>query len=439
MPEPSSGLSLQNRALSALMLVNAIRETLRLAQDVAADASVALHDFAVEVQEVRSWSSEAAQREVTAFALGCVPPKNSLPRPALESGRALQPYQGRVRPKKGSSRSGAQTERAPRRDQGSSSSSQTKAAKNQVRASLRSRGGVGIGTAEALSAPGDTPATTVSATTGCADVGGSSSNRGKSLETQSNGCNDGECHSARSMQHEATCSSAPVHERSAVPEDKNLQIADQTLSGLSDLVCSETSTHSPTAPVTAEAKGQQSPTAEKGEGRGDSRSQSEPPSSPLGTLMEQVEGGQEDDGEEMGLECTRQKGQQGCAEGEETRKLHQEEVAKRRWAEAVKKVRLMREQEEAAQVQGQVVLAFGSPRTEVQDDDEPIYVDEDKRYSLEQLTQTKVWQSLGVQPWAREFYLTDDEFGRLFEMDRHDYIKLPKWKRIDLKKKHSLF
>lgn len=412
------------------MLVSGIRETLRLAQDVAADASVVLHDFAAEVQEVRSWSLETAQREVTAFALGRVPPKNSLPRPALESGRALQPCHGRVRPKKGSSRSGAQTERAPHRHQGmhigssgSSSSSQTKAAKNQVRASLRSRGGVGIGTAEALSAPTGR---------GCADVGGSSSSRGKSLEAHANGCNSGECHSARSMRHEATCSSAPVHERSAVPEDKNLR-------RLGASVCSETSTRSPRAQAAAEAQEQQSPTAEKGEGRGEPRSQSEPPSSPLGTLIEQVEDGQEDDGEEMGLECARQNGQQGCTEGEETRKLHQKEVAKRQWAEAVKKIRLMREQEEAAKVQGQFVLAFGSPRMESQDDEPPISVDEDTRYSLEQLTQTKVWQSLGVQPWAREFYLTDDEFGRLFEMDRHDYVKLPKWKRIALKKKHNLF
>mmetsp|Transcript_29113 Transcript_29113/g.56286 ORF Transcript_29113/g.56286 Transcript_29113/m.56286 type:complete len:378 (-) Transcript_29113:96-1229(-) len=377
------------------MLVNGIRETLRVAHDAATDASVVLRDLAVEVQEVRSWTLETAQREVTALTFGRVPPnKNRKRRPE-------------------------DREHALRLNQGSASSSETKSAKNQVRASLRNRGGVGTATPREA---------TLDA--GCASVAGPSSGCGTGRLAPTNGCDDGDCLSAplqhETVDEEATFALAPVSEKTADLEEQ----AVLTLPTLHERG--------------AEWEEQEPPwsAAEQGEGGEESRTVSEPTSTPVGTvgsLLAQVEGKWEEDGEEMSQGCTRQNRQQGCANGEETRKLPQKEVAKRQWAEAVKKIRLMREEEEATRLRGQVVVTLNSPRMEDQDDEPVIYVDQDQRYSLEQLTQTKVWQSLGVQPSAREFYLTDDEFERLFEMDRHDYIKLPKWKRIALKKKHNLF
>jgi len=307
-----------------------------VANSAVTDASEALRDLAVEVQDVRSWTLENAKKEVTAFAFGRVPPKKKKkkPRQAAESERAMQPTEG--------SASCFQTS--------SASSSQAKAAHNQVCASLRNRGGIGVGTSE-----------------------------------------------VRSSRSEAGTAESPS------------------------------------------AASSRSAASEAGEGGGESRSETEPLSSLVGTLVDQVDGEQEEDEEEMGLECNRQNRQQECAEDKEIQKLRQKEEAKRHWAEAMKKVRLMREEEEAEKFRGQIVAALADPRIDVQDPESIISVDEDEHYSLEQLTETKVWQRLGVQPSAREFHLTDDDFERLFEMDRHDYIKLPKWKRIALKKKHNLF
>jgi hypothetical protein len=40
---------------------------------------------------------------------------------------------------------------------------------------------------------------------------------------------------------------------------------------------------------------------------------------------------------------------------------------------------------------------------------------------------------------CREFYLHDDEFFKLFSMNKVDYAKLPKWKQVNVKKKLNLF
>jgi len=374
------------------MLVNGIRETLRVAHDAATDATVVLRDFASEVQEVRSWTLETAQREVTALAFGRAPPKKNQPSQAAESERAPAPQ------KKKQPRQAAESERAPPLHQGSASSSQTIATKNQVRASLRNRGGVGLGATQPLPSPA-----------GYEGVASASSSSGKSPPAPTTGCPYEEWHSTHSPQHET------VHEEEATPVPAAVQErgAEQ------------------------EEQERPPPITEQGDGEDEFSHDLQTTSSLVESLAEKVETEQEEEEGGKDLECTQLDKQQGCAESEETQKLHQKEVAKRQWAEAVKKIRLMREEEEAKKLH--LVAALANQTMEEQEDESIISMDQEERYSLEQLTQTKVWQSLGVQPSAREFYLTDEEFKRLFEMDRQDYIMLPKWKRIALKKKHNLF
>jgi len=60
-------------------------------------------------------------------------------------------------------------------------------------------------------------------------------------------------------------------------------------------------------------------------------------------------------------------------------------------------------------------------------------------YALEQLTNPRVWQKLGIEPSARERSLNDTTFLELFGMDKQAFAKLPKWKRDNLKKNVGLF
>ena len=36
-------------------------------------------------------------------------------------------------------------------------------------------------------------------------------------------------------------------------------------------------------------------------------------------------------------------------------------------------------------------------------------------------------------------YLTDEEFAKIFGMEKHEFDAKPRWKQIDLKKKYKLF
>ena len=58
-------------------------------------------------------------------------------------------------------------------------------------------------------------------------------------------------------------------------------------------------------------------------------------------------------------------------------------------------------------------------------------------YSLEAL-QLKPFPA-NINPSERELYLEDDVFHALFNMDRETWLRLPKWKRNNEKKKHKLF
>jgi len=149
----------------------------------------------------------------------------------------------------------------------------------------------------------------------------------------------------------------------------------------------------------------------------------------------------------------------------EAQKLQESEAAAIRWAQAVKKARQLREQEEAEQQLREVFVRTQSLlqqqqeelllRSSGSEEDEAVGTlspveneeglvlakvnPEGKYYPLEQLTENKVWRNLDLNPTAREFFLSDDDFRSLFEIDREAYARLPKWKRVALKKKHSLF
>lgn len=60
-------------------------------------------------------------------------------------------------------------------------------------------------------------------------------------------------------------------------------------------------------------------------------------------------------------------------------------------------------------------------------------------YALEQLTDPKVWQKLGIPSAARERSLDDATFQEIFGMDKQAFAKLAKWKQDNLKKKVGLF
>lgn len=44
-----------------------------------------------------------------------------------------------------------------------------------------------------------------------------------------------------------------------------------------------------------------------------------------------------------------------------------------------------------------------------------------------------------VDPANKELYLTDVDFQRIFSMGYEDFAELPRWKKLELKKKVGLF
>lgn len=59
-----------------------------------------------------------------------------------------------------------------------------------------------------------------------------------------------------------------------------------------------------------------------------------------------------------------------------------------------------------------------------------------KKYSLEDLRTKKLPD---VSATEKEEYLNDEDFVAAFGLERDDFMKLPAWKRNDLKKKAGLF
>ena len=49
------------------------------------------------------------------------------------------------------------------------------------------------------------------------------------------------------------------------------------------------------------------------------------------------------------------------------------------------------------------------------------------------------WRRLGVDPSARENYLSPEEFQSVFGMTRTEFDKVPKWKQTTLRKEKHLF
>mmetsp|Transcript_4360 Transcript_4360/g.8724 ORF Transcript_4360/g.8724 Transcript_4360/m.8724 type:complete len:454 (-) Transcript_4360:43-1404(-) len=60
-------------------------------------------------------------------------------------------------------------------------------------------------------------------------------------------------------------------------------------------------------------------------------------------------------------------------------------------------------------------------------------------FTLEQLTDKRIFSKLDVKSTEREMYLADSVFQELFSMPKADFAKLPKWKKDGEKKKHGLF
>jgi len=60
-------------------------------------------------------------------------------------------------------------------------------------------------------------------------------------------------------------------------------------------------------------------------------------------------------------------------------------------------------------------------------------------FTLEQLTDKRIWEKLDIKSAERETYLPDTVFAELFGMSKDDFSKLPKWKKDGAKKKHGLF
>lgn len=58
-------------------------------------------------------------------------------------------------------------------------------------------------------------------------------------------------------------------------------------------------------------------------------------------------------------------------------------------------------------------------------------------YTLEQLMQRPLPE--GVDPTRIEQYLNDDEFTRMFQMKKDEFVKLPRWKQIQLRKENKFF
>jgi len=75
---------------------------------------------------------------------------------------------------------------------------------------------------------------------------------------------------------------------------------------------------------------------------------------------------------------------------------------------------------------------------DIKDDQGPETVEEGC-FSLEQLTDKRVWEKLDIKPTERETYLPEATFMRLFGVSKADFAKMPKWKKDNAKKKHDLF
>lgn len=60
-------------------------------------------------------------------------------------------------------------------------------------------------------------------------------------------------------------------------------------------------------------------------------------------------------------------------------------------------------------------------------------------YTLQQMTDKRVWEKLDVVSTERETYLPESVFQELFGTSKEAFAKLPKWKRDNAKKKHDLF
>jgi len=58
-------------------------------------------------------------------------------------------------------------------------------------------------------------------------------------------------------------------------------------------------------------------------------------------------------------------------------------------------------------------------------------------YTLEELSSLE--SHVCPDPTCREMYLSDSDFARLFKMDKQDFSKLPKWKKLQLKKGVGIF
>ena len=66
----------------------------------------------------------------------------------------------------------------------------------------------------------------------------------------------------------------------------------------------------------------------------------------------------------------------------------------------------------------------------------PANLAETGKYSYEQITSAR---DADVHPACKELYLTDDDFFRIFQMDKVSFYSLKKWKMNELKRRVGLF
>lgn len=46
---------------------------------------------------------------------------------------------------------------------------------------------------------------------------------------------------------------------------------------------------------------------------------------------------------------------------------------------------------------------------------------------------------MDVDPSRKEYHLTDEDFEKVFDMDKKSYQSLPRWKQQELRRKNGLF
>lgn len=61
------------------------------------------------------------------------------------------------------------------------------------------------------------------------------------------------------------------------------------------------------------------------------------------------------------------------------------------------------------------------------------------RFSYEQLLRPDAARELGIDPAGKHLYLDDDEFARVFGMDKAAFAALKKWRQTQLRKDKRLF